>query len=650
MIRALRGAGCRVALVAANPGPARTLTPLVDRLFIVPAQRFQGGDLAGFDIEPYRRVLRQVAAELRPRVVIAENAWLAPALLPLPRGLQRWVDCHDILHASSEPSGTENFETPIVCTAQQEIELLAGADVIITSWYHDAGVLGSLLPRARVAAVTSPINLPRNFRRAPTAGGTVLAIGTPDAGNASLSEFASEVWPRVVARVPHARLTIVGASDLHQHYVSAAVVVCPDTSGGGVETTLLEALRLGKATVVTEAGCKGLPVPEHRAWLTTSSLSACADDIAGLLVDPAGRADLEHQAFAFGERHASAAFFRHQIDSLLPNRVIRRFAALVNRRPIEYANRTRKRPAGSSARARAGEPAPVAVTVLPQRSVSVIVPCAGWPDTLPACVDSLQKQVVGVPVEIIVVINGRWAVPASAGWPGVRMVHEPRLGPAAARNAGVRAATGDVLAFTDADCVAAPVWLASALETMRSGAAERIVAGAITRSGASQNWTSFYDSIMYLQQERYVRRSSACVTANLIVHRAVFERIGPFDEMFDEAAFEDWEWALRARRGGTLIEYAAGALVDHPCMASLSHLKRKVERLTRGELLLRRKLEGGASAQPLLVTLFAQIRRTSREHRVSGTDRIRLMCVGLVAGFWTWRAARNWQYNLPGHG
>ena len=657
LIRALRAVGCRVALVGANLGPVEALTPLVDRLVILRAPSFQGGDLASFDVGPFRRALQRVADELRPIVVIAEHAWLAPALLTLPHDVQRWVDCHDVLHERVELFRAAGLDPWTTCTQEQEIDLLSGADVLITRQHRNANTLASLFPRKRVACVMTPIPLPRGFRQVPADGGIVLAVGTPHTGNEAICKFAREAWPRIVARVPQARLEIVGeigrnlpalpgieavvqAADLDQHYASAAIVVCPDTFGSGAEFRMLEAIRLGKAAVVTEAASAGLPVPERRAWITTPSLAAGADAVAALLGDPAARAELEDQAFAFGERHLSLKVFRDRLDALLPNRFSRRFAMLLNRQPPVRLIRRKKR------RSKTGTledtAAPAYVPTLSLGSVTVIVPCAGWPDTLPACVESLQAQLVGVPVEIIIVINGREPAAADRAWPGVRIVHEPRLGPAAARNAGVRAATGDVLAFIDADCVAAPQWLASALATMHSGAAEGIVAGAITRSGAARSWTSFYDSVTYLQQERYVK-GRTCVTANVIVHRTVFARVGPFDEMFDEAAFEDWEWALRAQRAGAAIVYDAGAVVDHPCMAELSHLKRKAERLARGELLFRRKLHGGASAPPLLVTLYAQIRRAFREDRMSGADRLRLMCVGLAAGFWTWRAARSWQ-------
>ena len=279
-------------------------------------------------------------------------------------------------------------------------------------------------------------------------------------------------------------------------------------------------------------------------------------------------------------------------------------------------------------------------TPLPLNSISVIVPCAGWPATLPACLASLAAQTVAVPVEIVVVVNGPDRNVAPASWPGVTIVHEPVRGPAAARNAGARAAHGDILAFTDSDCVADPSWLAGASAAIRHDAAGSVVAGAITRSGATLNAVSFYDSVTFLQQEAYVKWSHAFVTANMVVHRSVFDRIGPFDLAFNEAAFEDWDWALRARRANIAICYASQAPIDHPCMSSLRELKSKSHRLARGEIVFRRKYGRRPRSLDLFATVWSHAHKAWRHEQPAILSRARLAVVGALAGFWRWQACR----------
>src|SRR5262249_39593299 len=148
------------------------------------------------------------------------------------------------------------------------------------------------------------------FSRSPGRGNIVLAVGANHPGNFAIGEFARYAWPRVLARVPEARLDIVGGigtalpafpggrvlglvADLHAHYAAAAVVICPVTVGTGVKTKMLEALRYGKAVVATTAAAEGMPISHERAWVTAQSLLECADSVVDLLSDERARAELE---------------------------------------------------------------------------------------------------------------------------------------------------------------------------------------------------------------------------------------------------------------------------------------------------------------------------------------------------------------------
>ena len=121
--------------------------------------------------------------------------------------------------------------------------------------------------------------------------------------------------------------------------------------------------------------------------------------------------------------------------------------------------------------------------------------------------------------------------------------------------------------------------------------------------------------------------------------RAVFERVGPFDESFVEAC-EDWDWSTRARRRAVPIVFDPSAAVDHPCMSRLRDLKLKAERLGRGELLLNEKSGRAAKLPPLLLQVARQIRHVCRLKHIRARDRLRVACVGLPVAYWTWRAAR----------
>lgn len=84
-------------------------------------------------------------------------------------------------------------------------------------------------------------------------------------------------------------------------------------------------------------------------------------------------------------------------------------------------------------------------------TVSVIIPHLNQHEALTRCLASLAGQGAA---EIIVVDNGSRAPldDVMAAFPDVRFLREPTPGPGPARNLGVMHATGEVLAFIDADC------------------------------------------------------------------------------------------------------------------------------------------------------------------------------------------------------
>jgi glycosyltransferase involved in cell wall biosynthesis len=96
-------------------------------------------------------------------------------------------------------------------------------------------------------------------------------------------------------------------------------------------------------------------------------------------------------------------------------------------------------------------------------SVSVVLATLDRPDDLRICLTALAAQQYDGRLEIVVVDNAPGSgltPPVAAGFPGVRVVAETRRGLSYARNAGLRAASGDILATTDDDVTMANDWVA----------------------------------------------------------------------------------------------------------------------------------------------------------------------------------------------
>lgn len=128
-------------------------------------------------------------------------------------------------------------------------------------------------------------------------------------------------------------------------------------------------------------------------------------------------------------------------------------------------------------------------------------------------------------------------------------------GPATARNAGWRAARGELIAFTDDDCVPQPGWLA-ALASALSGAD---VAQGRTMPNPDQaaNVGPFSRTLEVTEENGWYQ------TCNIAYRRDLLERLGGFDEEFPDAAGEDTDLAWRARDAGARISFVPEALVFH---------------------------------------------------------------------------------------
>jgi GT2 family glycosyltransferase len=210
--------------------------------------------------------------------------------------------------------------------------------------------------------------------------------------------------------------------------------------------------------------------------------------------------------------------------------------------------------------------------------LSVVIPHLNQPAFLARCLASLQAG-RRKPDEVIVVDNGSRELPVAvcAAHPGVTLLQEPTPGPGPARNRGIAAAKGDILAFIDADCLADPDWLANAEAAMADPAAQ-ILGGDVRiayDNPARLTALEAYESIYAYRMDRYIAREGFTGTGNLVVRRPVLADVGPFAGI---GVAEDHDWGQRATAKGYRIRYVAGMKVYHPARASFAELAQKWDR------------------------------------------------------------------------
>jgi GT2 family glycosyltransferase len=275
---------------------------------------------------------------------------------------------------------------------------------------------------------------------------------------------------------------------------------------------------------------------------------------------------------------------------------------------------------------------------------SVIVPHYDQPGLLRLCLESLERQSLDrARYEIIVADNGTpgGLDALKARFPGVIFTTALERGAAPARNAGLAIARGATIAFTDADCVAAPDWLENGLAALADAdlCGGRIVV--TPADDARLTDVEAFERVFAFRQRDYVERKGFAATANLFARREAAERIGPFTNGLSE----DVDWCRRGAALGLRLAFNDRSIVSHPARRDWSELVRKWDRiiLERWNGFSRTSLSG--RAQWLILAAATALSAVPHLVRVAFSPELqklkdRAAAAGVLARIRVWRAAR----------
>ena len=196
--------------------------------------------------------------------------------------------------------------------------------------------------------------------------------------------------------------------------------------------------------------------------------------------------------------------------------------------------------------------------------VTVIVPVRDGARTLRDCLASLLAS--DYPAdrrEIVVVDNDSKDRTAEIirDFP-VRHAQETRRGASASRNRGIQLSQGEILAFTDADCVVSNTWLS---ELVRGFESDKVgaVAGEIMAFPPSTGPERYMARRVPRWQRANLDASRpSIVTASIAVRKPVFHQIGVFDPYLTRAQDTDFGWRF-FRECPLELRYSARAIVLH---------------------------------------------------------------------------------------
>jgi glycosyltransferase involved in cell wall biosynthesis len=225
--------------------------------------------------------------------------------------------------------------------------------------------------------------------------------------------------------------------------------------------------------------------------------------------------------------------------------------------------------------------------------ISVLVPSYKNADKLKTCLDALNNQTLDrAGFEVIVIDNAPSTDTKEVceQFPLVRYFIETNPGSYAARNKGLKESLGDIIAFTDSDCIVDPDWLRNAKEVMDKSCTDLLAGRINILVTNSQNVYEVFDKTNGFKQFTYFSNGQYGATANLFAKKETFEKYG----MFDDTLFScgDKEFCQRVVDQGGLLSYSNNIVVNHPARTTFNELFFKRVRIAGGKSLLKKPVKG----------------------------------------------------------
>lgn len=274
---------------------------------------------------------------------------------------------------------------------------------------------------------------------------------------------------------------------------------------------------------------------------------------------------------------------------------------------------------------------------------TVVIPTFARPEKLAETLRALDRQDY-TGFEVIVVDDGspqqvtRKNLPTSDRFT-LRILRQENRGPAAARNLGAQQASGEILLFTDDDCLPQPQWVETLTREIQS--CPEALVGSLTFNGLPGNsWSSASQFIIDLVYDHFNKDPTNAyflASNNMACPRKFFSELGGFDTEFPRAGAEDRDFCDRWRITKRPIRLVREPLVEHRHAQTFWKFIGLHYRYGRGAYLYQVKRRQRASGTMAKDLGFHRSLIVSVPHHLNGR-RFTAKCASL-AGLFFWQAA-----------
>jgi len=332
-------------------------------------------------------------------------------------------------------------------------------------------------------------------------------------GNA-LDDIDVDDYPNVIIT------GFVTEDEMRDYLQGCDIAINPMLSGSGTNIKMFDFMATGLPIITTDIGARGIPNKGGNLYvLCERSIESLVFEIKSLFSDK----HKQEQLLLKGRREACEKYSWEQISYELGYKLLQKYKKHVEDKPVFF---------------------------------SIIVPTYERHDLLYTLLENIRKQ-TEKDFEIIIIDQSKDKFDKISEFSDFSMVYFKTdvKGAAKARNTGISMAKGQVVAFIDDDCIPDENWLSNAKRYFEDPAI-------IGVEGMIE--ADIYDSETHRVVANVGVEGIGFMTANLFVKLNVLQKIGGFDEGFDNPHFrEDTDLGWRALQYGE-IPYARDVKVLHP--------------------------------------------------------------------------------------
>ncbi len=207
---------------------------------------------------------------------------------------------------------------------------------------------------------------------------------------------------------------------------------------------------------------------------------------------------------------------------------------------------------------------------------SVVIAAYNAEKTIGACLKSIVSQKPGFDFEIVVVDDGSkdGTVKIAKSFPKTRVMEQSHAGPAVGRNRGAKSAKGEIVVFTDSDCVLGQNWLREMVKPFEASNIAGVQGTYRTRQ--RKPIARLVQLEIEKNHEKMAKEQSIDIMAtySAAYKRSIFLELHGFDTSFPIASGEDTDFSFRVNEAGHKMVFNPRAIVFHRHPSSLKQYLR----------------------------------------------------------------------------